>query len=292
MDKLHRFLIDDANVRGEWVQLDSAWQALTDCADYPAPVRQMLGEAFAAVALLSATIKYNGTLIIQVNGGAPLNMLVVQASSEGKMRGMARWSDSIDVSEMEPTVPAMFGSGATLVITVEPNEGKGERYQSIVALEGETLADCLTAYFEQSEQLKTRLELAVGETSVAGLMVQRLPGEAADEDGWNRTSMLAETLKSEELLTLDVETLLHRLFHEENLRLYDGEALGFECGCSQQKVDDMLISLGREEADATLKEQGTIEVTCDFCNTRYVVDQIDLERIFTETVLTGNDSIH
>ena len=289
MDKLHRFLIDDANVRGEWVQLDSAWQALTDCTDYPVPVRQMLGEAFAAVALLSATIKYKGTLVIQVNGGNPLSMLVVQATSEGKMRGMARWNDG---AELGTTVSELFGMGATLVITVEPEEGEGERYQSVVALEGETLAECLTAYFEQSEQLKTRLELAVGETSVAGLMVQRLPGEAEDEDGWNRTSMLAETVKSEELLTLDVETLLHRLFHEENLRLYDGEELSFECGCSQQKVDDMLIGLGREEAQETLHEQGKIEVTCDFCNTHYVVDEIDLERIFSETVISGNDSIH
>lgn len=289
MDKLHRFLIDDANVRGEWVQLDSAWQKLTSCADYPAPVRQMLGEAFAAVALLSATIKYKGTLVIQVNGGNPLSMLVVQATSEGKMRGMARWSDDIDV---EATVPNLFGKEATLVITVEPEAGQGERYQSIVGLEGNTLAECLTAYFEQSEQLKTRLELAVGETSVAGLMVQRLPGTAEDEDGWNRTSMLAETVKTDELLTLDVETLLHRLFHEENLRLYDGEALGFECGCSQKKVDDMLIGLGRKEAEETLHDQGKIEVTCDFCNTHYEVDEIDLERIFSEKVIEGNDSIH
>lgn len=289
MDKLHRFLIDDANVRGEWVQLDSAWQKLTSCADYPAPVRQMLGEAFAAVALLSATIKYKGTLVIQVNGGNPLSMLVVQATSEGKMRGMARWSDDIDV---EATVPNLFGKEATLVITVEPEAGQGERYQSIVGLEGNTLAECLTAYFEQSEQLKTRLELAVGETSVAGLMVQRLPGTAEDEDGWNRTSMLAETVKTDELLTLDVETLLHRLFHEENLRLYDAEALGFECGCSQKKVDDMLSGLGRKEAEETLHEQGKIEVTCDFCNTHYEVDEIDLERIFSEKVIEGNDSIH
>lgn len=289
MDKLHRFLIDDANVRGEWVQLDSAWQALTECADYPAPVRKILGEAFAAVALLSATIKYKGTLILQVNGGKPLNLLVVQATSEGKMRGMARWADDLST---ETTVPELFGNEATLVITVEPKEGKGERYQSIVALEGDTLSECLTSYFEQSEQLKTRLELAVGETSVAGLMVQRLPGTAADEDGWNRTRMLAETVKSEELLTLDVETLLHRLFHEENLRLYDGEELGFECGCSQKKVDDMLVSLGRSEAEETLREQGRIEVSCDFCNTQYAVDEIDLERIFSENVLSGNDSIH
>lgn len=289
MDKLHRFLIDDANVRGEWVQLDTAWQALTECADYPAPIRRMLGESFAAVALLSATIKYKGALVIQVNGGSPLSMLVVQATSEGKMRGMARWNDE---AELGTTVSDLFGKDATLVITVEPEEGEGERYQSVVALEGETLAECLTAYFEQSEQLKTRLELAVGETSVAGLLVQRLPGEAEDEDGWNRTSMLAETVKSEELLTLDVETLLHRLFHEENLRLYDGELLSFECGCSQQKVDDMLIGLGRKEAQDTLHEQGKIEVTCDFCNTHYEVDEIDLERIFSETVISGNDSIH
>jgi len=289
MDKIYRFLIDNANVRGEWVQLDAAWQALNERAEYPAPVRQMLGEALAAVALLSATIKYKGTLVVQVNGGAPLNLLVVQASSEGKLRGMARWNGDVDV---EPTVPNLFGEKATLVITVEPEEAKGDRYQSIVNLEGESLSECLTAYFEQSEQLKTRLELAVGESSVAGLMVQRLPGDAEDDDGWNRTRMLAETVKPEELLTLDVETLLHRLFHEEHLRLFDGEDLAFECSCSQQKVDSMLLNLGREEAENTLREQGSIEVDCDFCNMHYSVDEIDLARIFSETVVTGNDSIH
>lgn len=289
MDKLHRFLIDDANVRGEWVQLDAAWKALMACSDYPAPVRQMLGEAFAAVALLSATIKYKGTLVIQVNAGNPLSLLVVQATSEGKLRGTARWDKDV---ELGSSVSDLFGPDATLVISVEPEAGQGERYQSIVALEGDTLAECLTAYFEQSEQLKTRLELAVGEDSVAGLMVQRLPGSAEDEDGWNRASLLAETVKPEELLTLDVETLLYRLFHEENLRLYDGEVLSFECGCSQQKVDNMILGLGRKEAEDTLHEQGKIEVTCDFCNTQYAVDEIDLERIFSGNIVSGNNSIH
>lgn len=289
MDKIYRFLIDDANVRGEWVQLEETWKALKACADYPAPVQQMLGESLAAVSLLAATIKYKGTLVFQISGGHPISMLVVQASSDGKLRGMARWKDDFTKDE---SINGLFGPDARIVITVEPEEGKGERYQSIVNLDGDTLSGCLEAYFEQSEQLKTRLELAVGETSLSGLLVQRLPGSVDDEDGWNRVQILTETVTTDELLTLDVETMLHRLFHEETLRLFDGEPLRFECSCSQQKVDNMLLGLGREEAEETLKAQGKIEVDCDFCNAHYVVDEIDLERIFSEGLIAGNDSVH
>lgn len=289
MDKIYRFLMDDANVRGEYAQLNTAWQELTNCAAYPAPVKKILGEALVAVSLMSATIKFKGSLSLQLNNGSPVNLLIVQATSDGGLRGMARWGGDLDV---EPTVPNLLGENATLVITVEPEPGQGERYQSIVKLDGETLSECLMAYFEQSEQLKTRLELAVSDTAAAGLLVQRLPGDAEDTDGWNRASMLAETVKSEELLTLDVETLLHRLFNEENVRLFDGEPLRFQCSCSQEKVDNMLAGMGREEADSMLKEKGSIEVDCDFCNTHYSVDEIDMARIFSEGLISGNDSIH
>ena len=290
MDKIHRFLIDESNVRGELVQLETSWQALIATTDYPEPVRQMLGEAYAAVALLSATIKYKGTLVVQVNGGNPLNLLVVQATSEGYLRGMARWTGDVDAASAN--VKDMFGSEATLIITVQPEEGQGERYQSIVNLEGETLSDCLTAYFEQSEQLKTRIELAVGEKSVAGLLVQRLPGDADDADGWNRASMLAETIQHHELLDLSAEVILNRLFNQEVVRLFEGDDLCFKCSCSQQKVEDMLIGLGKKEAAATLKEQGSIDIDCDFCNTHYTIDEVDLARIFSESVVQGSDSLH
>ena len=290
MDKIHRFLIDESNVRGELVQLEESWQALIATTDYPEPVRQMLGEAYAAVALLSATIKYKGTLVVQVNGGKPLNLLVVQATSEGHLRGMARWTGDIDT--VPATINDMFGPDATLVITVQPEEGKGERYQSIVNLEGDSLSESLTAYFEQSEQLKTRLELAVGEKSVAGLLVQKLPGEAKDEDGWNRASMLTETIQQAELLDLSVEVILNRLFNQEVVRLFEGDDLRFKCSCSQQKVENMLIGLGKEETDATMKEQGSIDVDCDFCNTHYSIDEVDLARIFSDSAVPGSDSVH
>ena len=290
MDMIHRFLIDESNVRGELVQLEASWQALIATTDYPAPVRQMLGEAYAAVALLSATIKYKGTLIVQVNGGKPLNLLVVQSTSEGHLRGMARWTG--DVDDAPATVEGMFGSDATLVVTVQPEDGQGERYQSIVNLEGESLSECLTAYFEQSEQLKTRIELAVGEKSVAGLMVQKLPGEAKDEDGWNRASILAETIQPHELLDLSVEVILNRLFNQEVVKLYEGEELLFQCSCSQEKVENMLIGLGFEESQATMEEQGSIDIDCDFCNTHYTIDEVDLARIFSESAVPGTDSLH
>jgi len=290
MDKIHRFLIDESNVRGELVQLEASWQSLIATTDYPEPVRQMLGEAYAAVALLSATIKYKGTLVVQVNSGKPLNLLVVQATSEGHLRGMARWTGDVDA--VPATVKDMFGPDATLVITVQSEEGHGERYQSIVNLEGETLSDCLAVYFEQSEQLKTRIELAVGEKSVAGLLVQKLPGEAKDSDGWNRASMLTETIQHDELLDLSPEVILNRLFNQEVVRLFEGDDLYFQCSCSQQKVEDMLIGLGKKESDATMKEQGSIDVDCDFCNTHYTIDEVDLARIFSDSVMPSSGSLH
>lgn len=292
-DTLQRFLIDNSNVRGELVQLDEAWQALQATSVYPAPIRKILGEALAAISLLSATLKFNGSLILQINASAPVHMLVVQATSENTVRGLARWNEEIpeDASYKE-----LFQDGR-IIITVEPNDGT-ERYQSIVALKGDSLADSLKSYFQESEQLQTHLWLAANDEKATGLLLQKLPNNDLDhhmeteDDNWNRALALSETISNKELLTLDTKTILHRLYHEETLRIFEKETITFKCQCSQQKVDNMITSMGIDAARDIIAKQNSIEIDCEFCNTHYALDLVDVENLFSEQSAPSTGSIH
>jgi len=275
-DILNRFILETTNVRGEWVHLDASWKALLERYDYPPVVRDLLGQALAAVALLSATIKFNGTLILQVTGSGPVNLLVVQASGRHTLRGLARWQSEVP----EGDLVAQLGDGR-MVITIDPGEGR-ERYQGIVPLEGANLAQALEGYFSRSEQLPTRLWLAADGERAAGLLLQALPVEERDPDAFNRATTLAETLSRDELLTVPVETLLHRLYHEEDVRLLEGTPMSFRCSCSRERVADMLRNLGRAEVDSILEDEGRVEVNCEFCNAGYRFDAVDVEQLFTE----------
>ena len=291
-DKSQRFLIDNTHIRGELVQLDKAWQALQATAAYPSPIRKVLGEALAAISLLSTTLKFKGSLILQINANSPVHMLVVQATSENTVRGLARWNEEISD---DASYKDLFKDGR-IIITVEPSDG-GERYQSIVALSGDSLADSLKGYFEQSEQLQTRLWLASNDQKAAGLLLQRLPNSddnlvEEDNESWNRTLALSETISPEELLNLDAKTLLHRLYHEEDLRVFEQDKIAFKCQCSQQKVEAMISSLGKEEAQNMIEKKGSIEIDCEFCNTHYALDRLDIERLFNAQSAPSSNSIH
>lgn len=275
-DTLNRFILETTNVRGEWVHLDATWQALLERYDYPPVVRDLLGQALAAVALLSATIKFDGSLILQVTGNGPLNLLVVQASGHGTVRGLARWQSAVPESDLA----AQFGDGR-MVMTIDPGQGR-ERYQGIVPLEGSSLAEALEAYFTRSEQLPTRLWLAADGQRAAGLLLQVLPGDQRDPDAFNRAVILAGTLKREELLAWPVETLLHRLYHEEEVRLLDGRPVSFRCGCSRERVADMLRNLGRAEVESILADEGIVQVNCEFCNAGYRFDTVDAAQLFAD----------
>lgn len=269
-DYLYRFVFEDLGVRGEFVRLAAAWQAIREKHPYPPRVVAPLGEAMAAVSLLGATIKFKGSLVLQIQGNGFIRSLVAQATDQGTVRGMVSY-------EAEEEGGPLFGT-ARLVLTAESPEG--ERYQGIVGVENDQLADALAHYFEQSEQLPTRLWLAADERAAAGLLLQRLPGqESADED-WHRVTTLAETLKEEELLTLDVETLLRRLFHEESVRLYEPEPVAFRCSCSREKVGQALAAMGEGEVTQILDEMGSIEVNCEFCNAHYRFDAVDAAALF------------
>lgn len=282
-DTLHRFLLERTPVRGEWVHLDAAWQALLERHDYPPVVQGELGKAYAAVALIAATLKFDGSLILQVTGAGPLHLLVVQATGSRALRGLARYRGEVPDGDLNE----IFGDDARLVITLDPGAGR-ERYQGVVALQGSSLAAALDGYFERSEQLPTRLWLAAGRDGVAGLLLQGMPGPDGaptprDSEDWNRATLLADTVSPEELLGLPAEQLLRRLFHAERVRLLEGHPMRFACSCSRGKVEDMLKVLGRDEVRATLAQVGEIAVTCEFCNARYRLDMVDAEALFAAT---------
>ena len=177
-----------------------------------------------------------------------------------------------------------------MAITLEaPN--RRERYQSLIPLEGDTLAQALEAYFTRSEQLPTRLWLTANANTTAGLLLQRLPHENADDENWQRASLLLNTLTTDELVDLEAETLLYRLFHEEEPRLFDPSPIHFHCDCSRERVEKLVQSLGQDEATTILEEQGKIQITCEFCNASYTLDAIDVEQLYRETV-PGSDSVH
>ncbi|MGV6817977.1 MAG: Hsp33 family molecular chaperone HslO [Thiotrichales bacterium] len=268
------FLFENKNIRGELVQLDQTWQEILSRSEYPDSVKQLLGESVAAAALLLATLKVEGSLTLQVRGEGPLHLMVVHANSDRSLRGLARWSGEVPEGR---ALSEVFGVGY-LVITIDPAEG--ERYQGIVPLTGTHIQDALKYYFDQSEQLPTRLWLQASDNAAAGLLLQVLPGEQSDEDAWNRVSQLADTVTADELLGLEARELLHRLFHEETVRLFEPEPLRFACSCSTEKIIATLRQLGEAEVRDILETEGQVEVTCDFCNQSYRFDSVDITAVF------------
>jgi molecular chaperone Hsp33 len=274
-DCLHRFVFENTDVRGELVHLDASWRAVLERQDYPPPVRNLLGEALAAAALLSATIKIDGSLQLQLQGDGPVRLLLVEVTAQRTLRGLARWNGEVTAGPLGEQV----GAGARLSITIDPGEGR-DRYQGLVLVEQDTLAATLEDYFIKSEQLATRLWLAADSQRTAGMLLQRLPGARADDEDWNREVFLGETLSGAELLQLTARALLHRLFHEEDVRLFDAEPLSFRCSCSPERIESMLRRLGYDEVRDILEEQGQVSVNCEFCRQEYAYDAVDVERLF------------
>lgn len=284
-DTLRRFMLERAQARGEWLHLDQSWQEILGRSDYPAFVKTVLGEALTASMLLAATIKHDGALTLQIRGDGPIHLLVMQATAQGTVRGVAHWNRETSGT----TLPELFGE-AQLAITLESRHSS-ERYQSMIPMEGKSLSAALEAYFTRSEQLPTRLWLMSNDTAAAGILLQRLPQEQANEEDWQRISLLLDTLTHAELAHLEPEELLYRLFHEEEVRLFDAQDICFHCGCSRERVETMLRSLGQTEAEAVLEEQGKIEIICEFCNANYTLDAIDAGLLFKPS-MPANDTLH
>jgi len=274
-DTLRRFIFETLPVQGRHVHLDASWRAALERQDYPAPVRGLLGEAMAAAALLSATLKFDGNITLQIQGNGPVHLLVVQCTSELNLRGLARWN-----GELAPlSFRELIGDGR-LVMTIEQH-GKAERYQSIVPLEGESLSASLESYFARSEQLATRLWLTAGDASASGMLLQMLPDKQGESDAWQHVTVLSDTLKQAELAGLSAQEILHRLYNEDDVRLFDGAPVAFRCQCSRERIEDTLRGLGHDEVQSILKEQGRIDVDCEFCGRRYSFDVVDAESLFS-----------
>jgi molecular chaperone Hsp33 len=287
-DSLHRFIFEHTPIRGELVRLDATWQSVLQNHDYPPVLLKAMGELMAAAALLAATLKLQGALVLQLQGQGPVTLLVVECTGEMTMRATAKWSGELESG----TLRELVGDGR-FVITLDPKNGN-QAYQGIVPLEGDSIADILQNYMLRSEQLETRLFLTADENQAAGMLLQKLPGQPEqDQDAWHRAGILAETVKPDELLHLSAETLLQRLFSEEDLRLFEAQPIRFHCSCSREGVSNMLRMLGREEIDSVLAEQGSVEVNCDFCNRHYAFDAVDVEQVFAlEPSAPGGQTRH
>ena len=280
-DSLQRFIFEGVPVRGEIVHLDATWRAVLERHDYPAPLRAVLGELMAAAALLSATLKFDGSLILQMQGSGTVKLIVVECTSEQTMRATAKWDGELAAGSFRELV----GDGR-FAITIAPSDGK-QTYQGIVELAGDSVSQVLEHYMAASEQLETRLWLGADGSQAAGMLLQRVPGpDGSDPDAWNRAVTLSETVTDRELLNLPARQIIHRLFHEEDVRVFDARILSFRCSCSRERVVSMLRLLGRAEVRSIVAEQGEVDVNCEFCNKRYALDAVDAEQIFAAEVVT------
>lgn len=280
-DFTQRFLFEDADVRGELASIDATYQAVLQRHAYPESVAVLLGELLAAAALLVGTLKFDGLLTLQARSEGPLSLLMVECSSDRQMRAIARYDEARIESQL--TFKQLMPNGI-MALTIEPEEG--QRYQGLVAFEGETLADSLNAYFDNSEQLGSQFFLAADGQQARGFLLQQLPTDRITDSEqrqqhWEHVLTLAQTLTKAELFELDNATILHRLYHEESVLLFDPSAVEFSCSCSRARSTHALVSLGQEDVEALLKEkQDLIEIDCQFCNERYLFDAQDVAQIF------------
>ena len=274
LDQSQRFLFDKHPIRGQYVSLDESWARIVAQSGLEGRALTLLGEALAAMVLLVDTLKIKGSVILQVRGCGPLGLLVVEANSENQIRGIARQVGEI-TDEMD--LAQIFGS-EYFVITIKTDGA--EPHQGIAPLQGTNFADALEHFFATSDQLATRFWLACDKDNISGMLLQKLPGKAADEDAWNRVVMLADTLSAQELKLAELESLLYRLFHQEEIRLFDSNPLEFYCSCSRERTGAMLLTLGKTEVLEVLRQEGDVSVTCEFCNQEYCFDSIDVEQVF------------
>jgi len=287
-DYTQRFLFDDTDVRGEWVGLERSYVEVLAKHPYPEPVAQLLGELLAAAALLVGTLKFDGLLVLQARSAGAVPLLMVECSSEREVRGIARYHEE----QLTPgaTLAELMPEGV-LAMTIDP--ANGQRYQGIVALDGIDLADSLSNYFASSEQLPTRFWLNADGRRASGMLLQQLPADRirdgeAREASWQHLRTLADTLTAEELLGLNTETLLHRLYHEEQVRLFAPRPIRFHCSCSRERSAKALISLGQHDAEQLLGEQGgSVTIDCQFCNQKYRFDAADVTQLFAGAGIEG-----
>lgn len=291
-DTLQRFVFENTPIRGNLVNLTSTLQLALNKQHLPAGLKHALGELMAASALLTATLKMSGSLVLQIQSKGALKLLVVECNSEFGIRATAKWKG--EVSDEQSLFDLL--SQGQFMITLDPKDGR-QAYQGIVALEGDSISTILENYMLRSEQIDTKIWLHCDGNAAAGMLLQKLPDtmnqitksedlSTQDLDAWNRIGHLADTITDDELLNLPTETILTRLFHEEDVRLFEASNTKFHCSCSRESVSGMLRMLGNDEITSIIEEQGKIEVNCDFCNSHYSFDKVDATQLMVSEVTT------
>lgn len=275
-DTIQRFIFDQKDIRGQIVHMDESFQKAIQGHDYPPVIKKLIAEAMVSVALLSATLKFKGRLSIQLQGGAIISLLLVQITQNHEIRATIKWDGK---TEEKPLIELV--KNAKFVITIEPEDG--QNYQGIVPLEGDSFNQFIEKYFEQSEQLPTRIWLASDNQHAVGFLLQKLPKSDSNTDvdpqEWEHFTVLTDTLQESELLNLSNNDLLYRLYHAEKVKVFDPKPIRYVCGCSKEKCESAIISLGPVEINNIKTEDEQIEIKCDFCNNNYLFDIVDLTRL-------------
>lgn len=284
-DQLHRFLFNNVAVRGELVNVSQTLQDIVKDHDYPQPVQELLAELLVATSLMTATLKFEGDITVQLQGDGPLSMAVINGNNHQQLRGVARVRGDIAPGS---TLKQMVGNGY-LIITITPE--KGERYQGVVGLEGDTVSACLEDYFMRSEQLPTRIIIRQNEQGAGGILLQVLPAQDTDANDFEHLATLTDTVKAEELVSLAATDVLWRLYHQEEVTVFDPVNVVFKCTCSRQRCGEVLKTVASDEIDQILAEDGQIDMHCDYCGAHYIYDAVDVANIRNNAV-AGNDSIH
>lgn len=276
-DQLHRYLFENVAVRGELVTVSETLEQVLANHSYPQPVKNLLAELLVATSLLTATLKFAGDITVQLQGDGPMSLAVINGNNNQQLRGVARVKGDIPENA---DLKMLVGNGY-LVITIAPEEG--ERYQGVVGLEGDTLAACLEDYFLRSEQLPTRLIIRTGEhegkMAAGGILLQVMPAQNAQAADFEHLATLTDTIKAEELFTLPANDVLWRLYHEEEVTVYEPQAVEFKCTCSRERCADALRTLPDEEVDSILADDGEIDMNCDYCGSHYVFNAMDIAEI-------------
>lgn len=301
-DQLKKFLFEDRSVRIESVHIHQAWQAAQAHHSYPPSVAALLGELVAASTLLAATLKFDGSLLLQLQGDGAIALMVVECRADMSVRATVKLRDRPLPIQRDLQSLLNPGGTAKFIVVLDPpkNTLGRQAYQGIVPLEGESIAQALEQYMLRSEQLKTRIWLAANTEHCAGLLLQRLPLQGGHEqsassdaeESWRRAQRLAETVSPGEMLEVTQETLLHRLFWEETLLIFEEKSIVWQCSCTRERVADMLRMLGRAEVQDILETQGNIEVACEFCGQPYLFDGVDSALLFQPLVSGTGKSVH
>ena len=282
MNAVQRFLFKELNIRGQHIQLTDSWQEMIKDRHYPQSIVTLLGELTAISVLLANGIKHEGRITMQIQGSGPITLLVVDVTHDLKIRGVAKTNQEITT---ESTLDELLGDGQILM-TLE-NTQTQHHFQSYVPREGDSIAEAFEHYLGQSEQLPSKLWLAADESSLGGVLIQKMPEtDGHDEDGWERVVHIATTVKNEELTTLGSEDLLHRLFHEEVIELFKAETVEYECPQNIERVKNMLLSLGEDEVRKVLEEQGEIVIHNEMCNYHLRFNKDDIDELFADNQQT------